>query len=213
MTESTGNLLYSVGNVLVAFGALAVLLGAVGSVWGERVRERYSAQHTAETAQQTQQAIRDAGAAHERAAVLEKEAANARLSVEKLKSKLAWREITETQTAEFCGAVVGLPKTRIVMQYQNTDQEAASFAAQLCEMFLKAGFDAPDAFDKMYGVSPTGGMMIGVNMKVSDARDKAGVGIQLALKKIGIEANGQVISNEPGVIIFDVGQKPPPLSR
>ena len=80
-------------------------------------------------------------------------------------------------------------------------------------MFLKAGFDAPDSFDKMYGVSPTGGMMIGVNIKVSDPHDKAAVGIQTALKKIGIDANGQVVESLHGMIVFDVGQKPPPLSK
>lgn len=226
-SESTANLLYSAGNFLVVIGALAVLLGAIGSVWGNNLRGKYASLRIAENQKQIQQATRDAAGAterlaaaderaakaNERAAGLEKEAANARLTVETWKNRLNWREITETQTAEFCAATVGVPRAKIEVQYQNNDAEAASFAAQLCEVFLKAGFDAPDRFDKMYGVSPRGGMMIGVNMKVADPQDKTAVGLQLALKKVGVDANGEVASVDPGTVVFDIGQKPPPLSK
>ena len=227
LSESAANGLYAAGNFLVVIGALAILLGAMGSVWGGRAREKYSGERLAENQKRTQQALRDAtgsterlaaaderaAKANERAAAMEKEAANARLAAEKLKVKAAWREITEEQARAFVAAASALPKGKIEVQYLNTDLEAASFAAQLCEIFLKAGFDAPDRFDKMYGVSPKGGMMIGVNMKVSDPHNQTAIGLQEALKKINVDVNGQVESMDLAVIAFDVGQKPPELSK
>jgi hypothetical protein len=78
--------------------------------------------------------------ATERAAKLEKEAANAHLEQEKLKAKVAWRNLTPIMEEQLSHVIRGTTHT-IMIGYISSDAESAYFAMQLSKAFKTAGWN------------------------------------------------------------------------
>lgn len=77
--------------------------------------------------------------ANERAANLEKDAANAHLEQERLKAKVAWRSLTPAM-AEQLSNVLHTAKHTILIGSISTDAESAYFANELASVFKAAGW-------------------------------------------------------------------------
>ena len=121
---------------LAAMAAVAVLVAtrAVIMLQNQEAKdnsdalERYKLEVTAKVAE-----------SNERAANLEKEAADARLEQEKLKAQLAWQTMSR-QAAETLTRRLSTKPGSVNVQYVANDPEAHAFAIQIANVFDSAGW-------------------------------------------------------------------------
>ena len=208
VSEGVAKTIHTAGNILVVVGAVFGVLGAIGVFWGGGVRDRFAAIRLSDNTTATAKANADAARANERAASLEKDTATARLELERLKGKLAWRTISKEDEETFVQLVASAPKSKISFEYLTNNEECASFAMQLADLLRKAGYDAPASFYEMRTVMPFGGALVGVKISVKDKNDQVAAELQKGLQTIGIEAPGLFRENQEERILLEVGAKP-----
>jgi hypothetical protein len=153
-----------------------------------------------------------AGNALVRAAELEKEAANARLETEKLKSAVAWRVIQPTDASNLETALATKPGS-VNLRYNDGDPEALYLAIQISQILIKARWQVATGAWK-----PSNAIVFGINLP-----DDSGVDAQtlrralLAAKipfSITVPSSGGVgfsISTIAGAPTLMVGSKLPAL--
>ena len=209
VSEGVANTIHTAGNVFVVIGAIFAFLGTIGIFWGGGVRDRFVALRLSGNTTATAKANEAAARANERTASLEKDAATAQVELERLKSKLAWRTITEASAETFKRLVADAPKAKINISYLTNNEEVVSFITQLAKLLRSSGYDAPASLSEMNAFMPIGGLTIGVTISVKSEQDKAAAALQNALKTIGIEAPGRIQATIPdGQIEIKVGAKP-----
>jgi hypothetical protein len=141
ISERAANAIYSVGSGLVVISALIGVLGAIGVFWGGGVRDRFARMRLSDNTTATAKANAEASRANERAASLEKDAANARLELERLKEKQRPRTINESTRKDLVARLSAGAKGPVIVQSDWTDTEAKSFAEQIKSTLKEAGFD------------------------------------------------------------------------
>ncbi len=153
-----------------------------------------------------------ASQANERAAILEKEAADAKLEQERLKAQLAWRTLSPD-------AAVGLERSLAVkpgsvnIEYVSGDPEALAFAIQLANIFGKAKWKVA-----MNGLTYSGVVIFGLWIPDPPTPEKtlirdAFIAIGGAFNTKTLPLAGMTISMGgaiPNAPIVFVGSKAPP---
>ena len=127
-----------------AFVTWAGLIVAGAAIWGLRLSNRESEakdeemvrlkKETADALAQGAKASLDAAAAMERAAI-------AQLEAEKIKERIAWREISDWERLQFLENAKMEKKGRVLIIGLNSSPEADNFARQVATLFSEAGFD------------------------------------------------------------------------
>jgi hypothetical protein len=123
----------SIAGALITTGAVILLM------WGTRVRDRENEKQIAETTAGAARANERAANLEVQAAALRLEAEQARLATEKLKSQVAWRELSATQQAELTKYLKQNPGN-VDLAFITGDQESMRFAMQLRHAFENAGW-------------------------------------------------------------------------
>ena len=206
------------GVLAVWFTALAALAGCIAWYFAglsakakEDSLERFKKSADTRIAVSEEQAAKahaTAAETNERAAILAKEAAEARLELERLKSRLAWRTITDEDATKFVAFVAAAPKCKTPITYLTNDEEVAGFVMQLAQLLRRAGYEAPSGFSEMTSRMPIGGVMVGIILNIKDANDQAAIALQRGLEAIGIDAPARLRSQQNERIEIDVGAKP-----
>jgi hypothetical protein len=156
-------------------GALLLIVGLAGEIVSARSSRNINDQITAEIANR-------AGAAIERSKALEKDAAQLRLQLAKLK----WRVITPEQQATLVDALRDAPRGPVTILY-GLDDEPWSFALQVRDALKAAGFDP--ALEQ----SPAALNLPGTWILVRDPQHppRHAVPLQAAFREIHIDLDGQ----------------------
>jgi hypothetical protein len=97
VSESAANTIHAWANAALVVGAILALAGTLGVFWSGGIRDKYADRKLSDNKTETARANEVAGKANERAASLEKDASAAKLELEKLKAKLAWRNLASEQ--------------------------------------------------------------------------------------------------------------------
>jgi hypothetical protein len=135
--------LLAAAGVITAVGACATVVFFILQWRTVKIRERQADWHIAQLGITAAQANERAGKANERAASLEKDAAQARLEQEKLKQLLAWRTLSEAETASLSAALknVSVSVSRWVsLQFVRNDSESLYLAQQITRILEDAGW-------------------------------------------------------------------------
>jgi hypothetical protein len=144
-------------------------------------------------------AVTQTAKANERAAALEKEAANARAEQERLKAQLAWRRLTKEQH-DFLVAALRPHATKLDLSHPD-DSEAALLASEIEQTLKEAGWTVSNSTG-FWAPKPPIGIIVG---QQSDT-------IPHPLAKALADAGFQIII-EPGLpadqLKLIVGVKPP----
>jgi len=162
-------------HALRTLGVLLVMAGLVGEILTARrsrnINDGISAALNAQ-----------AGAAMENAKVLEKDAAQLRLQLARLK----WRVITPEQQALLTEWLKSAPKGPILLRHK-ADDEPASFAAQIRDALRAAGFDA------RMEASPAAASLSGTFLLVQDLQRPPAhaVPLQGAFREIHLDLDAQ----------------------
>jgi len=120
--------LYDLANIAFIVSLIVGVFATVLLVWMGNVKEGFLRRDVA-------QAGAHAADANERAAALEKEAANARLETENLRSQLVPRRLKRDA---FVKALVDVPKAAVEIIYARDDFESIEFAQEIA-IFLEKG--------------------------------------------------------------------------
>jgi hypothetical protein len=121
----------------LAIAALAAVVGLVASVAQHSVQTRVSKIKEVQSATRIARTQLQAARANERAAVLEKEAAQARLDLEKIKQP---RRITAEQHAQLVNCLTPAPKGDVYVLPAKYDSDGPSFANQIEAALKDAGY-------------------------------------------------------------------------
>ena len=130
------------GGVAVVTGFLSTVLAnkASDAIQAEADKRIAEANATATTATvRVEEARTEAARLTERAAQLEKDAAEARLEQERLKALVAWRPWSPAQAARLEAAVRG-SRAGVLIEYDSSDTETRWFAINLGRSFEAAGW-------------------------------------------------------------------------
>jgi len=156
-------------------GALLVIAGLAGEIVtvgkSRAINERIAAQLNAQAA-----------VAHERARTLEKDAAELRLQLARLK----WRIISPEQQATLVDLLKAAPKGPVIV-FHVPEDEPRSYAMQVGEALRAAGYDAK------VEQSPAALNLAGTFLLVHDLQRPPAhaVGIQKAFREIHVDLDGQ----------------------
>ena len=153
-----------------------------------------------------------AGDALVRAAELEKEAANAKLETEKIKSVVAWRVLTPEESLKL-EQVLSTKPGSVNLRYTDGDPEALFLAIQISEILTKAKWQfAPGAF------KPANAIVFGIELPDADGTDAQTLRGAFSTAKIPFSTNalsssgiGFSISTIAGAPTLMVGSKFPTL--
>lgn len=143
-----------------------------------------------------------AAQAHERAALLEKETAIARLETERLKALASWRRISSGQHSKLLEALRGKVKGKVWVECVDTDPEAAQFHADLWQTLKDANIN----------VQWYSGWERAVGLQITNPQSEDAQAIQQAFNAVGIAFESR---NEPGLnstgtdVEIIVGSRPP----
>ncbi len=143
-----------------------------------------------------------AAQAHERAALLEKDAAAARLETERLKAIAAWRRISSDQHTKLLEALRGKVNGKIWVEFVDTDPEATQFHADLWQTLKDANVN----------VQWYSGWERAVGLQITNPQSEDAQALQQAFSAVGITFEPK---NEPGLksaasnVEIIVGSKPP----
>lgn len=158
-----------------ALGAVLLIVGMAGEILSTRNGRNINDRIAAHLAIQ-------AGTAMEHSKALEKEAAQLRLQLAKLK----WRVITEEQQATLVGWLRNVPKGPVTILHK-LDDEPWSYAIQIRDALKAAGFDP------RLEESPIALNLPGTWILVTDLQHPPphAVPIQAAFREIHVELDGQ----------------------
>jgi hypothetical protein len=156
------------------------------------------------------EAGKTAGNALVRAAELERDAANARLETEKLKVVVAWRTLSESQTAAFKKAAEATPGS-VNLRWQDGDPEAMFLAIQISNILGAAHWNvAPGSF------KPANSILFGVVLPPvagvqADTLREALRAAQLAFSSVPISGQGASfnVSTIPDAPFLYIGSRLP----
>ena len=157
------------------------------------------------------QAGEKAGNAVLRAAELEKEASNARLETERIKSIVAWRTIPSAIALELEKILSAAPGS-VNLRWMDGDPEALFLAIQLSQILSKAHWQvAPGS------LKPANTIVFGINIPDASGPDAKTLRLAFSAAKIAfspqpipIEGTGFSISTIPGASMLMIGSRPPP---
>jgi len=211
----TANSFYLGGWRASIAGALITAIGVVLLMWGTRVRDQDSESKLTQTnliAAQTR----------EKAATLEKEAAEARLKLAEIENLTAWRRLRADQREQLIQAIHDHLPPLTVIQYEQADPEARTFAVDLEAVFKAAGGqDVRRSGNSIYiGGEPTFGLLYKASPQfdpdaVRTAFGKVGyplTGQPAFPLPFGVGSTGQLVNRsdkrEIGLYLY-VGHKPP----
>jgi hypothetical protein len=135
LSEHAANILYGMSNVLVLLGAI----GAIGVFWAGGVRDKFAALRESDNAAKIAVANATAARANERAAILEKEAAAARLELEQIENRQLQRRIPFMKLWALLIGTRGDTEMSVAI-LSATDDESAMTAGQLRVAFQGAGW-------------------------------------------------------------------------
>lgn len=148
--------------------------------------------------------------ARERTAALEREAAEAKRETERIKGVVAWRTLSETQSAKLIGALSAM-KGSVNFRFTDGDPEAMYVAIQFQKIFTKAGWSAGLGGYKFFGAIAFGIILTeGANPEVNS--------IAAAFREANIPAargpippgGGFMTQEIEGAPIILIGSRPPP---
>jgi hypothetical protein len=163
ISENTANWFHWAGNVVVSLATFVGFLAAVGALWGDRVREYYSDQRTANTELQTQnaklaadqakldaaQAYQRAAQANQRAAEAQKRAAELEMEAEQerslrqaLAAQTAPRVLTNDQSVAFSKALSLFGGQTVDVVALGAGSEGEALALQISSLLGDAKWDA-----------------------------------------------------------------------
>jgi hypothetical protein len=133
----------------------------------------------ADAAKKGIEAGKAAGDALVRAAQLEKDAENARLEAERIKSAVAWRVIPPESAQQFEKHLSAKPGS-VNLRYMDGDPEALYLAIQLSQIFVKAHWQvAPGS------IKPANTIVFGIMMPHATSTDAAALASALSAAKVG----------------------------
>lgn len=201
-----GSVLAGIGIALTGFSSF-VSLRTSGLVQQEADRKIADARAISDQAnasaalsdERSKSASEGTAAALERAAKLEKEAAVARLEYEKLKSQMAWRQLTPDQQTKIQSIVRFSQPSITKITAISTDPESLLFAGQIQSAIASGGVVAPLIPNIFITATPIVGIVLHGRR---DTITKFGQ----SLKNIGLAVTGIELDTE-GIEIV-VGSKP-----
>lgn len=126
LSLGTANLLYVWGARVSLVAAILTAIAAIVSIIGTRVRDRHFDNEIARLNLQASQ--------------FEKDAAKALLEQEELKSKLAWRRLTQEQIQTLINVLKG-QKFKIVLRALSADPEITLYLSDFKNALEKAGLE------------------------------------------------------------------------
>jgi hypothetical protein len=177
-------------------GAMLLIVGFAGEIWAARNSRALSDRVAAE-------ANKQAAAAIERAKALEKDAAQLRLQLARLK----WRVITPDQQATLVAALKDAPRGPVTV-FHGLDDEPYSFALQVRDALKAAGFDPALA------QSPPALNLPGTFILVTDLQHppRHALPLQTAFREIHVELDGQQDAqhvSDSGTVVILIGARRP----
>lgn len=129
-----------------------------------------------------------------------REIATARLETERIKERLAWREVSPSQSKLIISALSAAPP-QIVLWHLSTDPEATNLYFQLKDAFLAAHVDSSDDRALINSGTPRYGVLLaGRKSDVDRMRD--------ALQAGDVEVTGTTVADE--TLNVWIGTKPRP---
>jgi len=186
---------FTIANWALVASLIVGVLATYAIVVSGKIRDEESKRQVAE-------AGRDAAKASEKAALLEKDAAEARLETERVKGLLAWRRISLAQHEQIVTALKGRITEKVWVEFVDTDPEAVQFHGDLWQTMKDAGID----------VQWYSGWERAVGVQITNVKRPAGQLVSEAFKRAGIAF---VERPEPGlaqakdVVEIIVGTRPP----
>lgn len=153
----------------------------------------------------TAQAKSDAAGANERAALLEKDAAEARLEQERLRQQLAWRRLTPAQSRTIADGFRHYAGPELVLS-QIPDPEAALYANDIEAAMTASGIKFSHTNTLIFARGPVTGIFM--SGPTEEAVQAAGAPFNVA----GINVTAELRPDDPKVTIV-VASKPPPASN
>jgi hypothetical protein len=197
LSNDMANAVYFVANIILIVGAILTLAGTIGVIWSGSLRDKFSDERASDNERKTADANAKAALANERAVILEKQAADARLELEKLKEKNVFRQITPQQEEEFVRLMKGAPQGRLQIVSEHRIPEIAMYAGQIKEMLAKAGISSVGQFVTV--LMGTKGDATGIAVAVKNIKNPPphAVAIQSALEQIGIQCKWEQDDTSP----------------
>lgn len=157
--------------------------------------------------------------ANERAASLEKEAAEAKLQYEKLKAAVAWRAVAPDQLP-LLAKLLATHVATVQLEYVRGDAESQQFAAQFWTAFRRAGWTVVLKAKTPLGAAS--GIWVLPNATPGDSTTAAVESVRNAFREIGVPfdaSGGPAMEHAPGEtwgpnsppVKVIVGSKPEPI--
>jgi hypothetical protein len=148
--------------------------------------------------------------ARERAATLEKEAADARSETERLKQVVAWRTIAPVDALKLENALVGKPGA-VNLRFMDGDPEALFLTIQFSQILSKAHWQvAPGA------LKPANAIVFGISLPDATSADAQTLRAAFVAAGIAFSPNpvpggpSFSVSVIPGAPMLMIGSRPPP---
>jgi hypothetical protein len=183
----------------------AIALGIVGEVMFGMWNNRIQTELRKRSNDKLGAAEKAASEANERAAQLGKEAAEARLEFERLRSQLAPRRLTTEQFNKIVESLQGR-KLYAVIAFVDSDPETYVYAADICSALIASGCLAEERSGRF--TSP----VFGLHLLPRPGDPSAADALEAALNNAGIKVARHDIARdemEPQLQLT-VGSKPPP---
>jgi hypothetical protein len=133
ISVETANKFYAWGWRASILGAVITAIAVIFLMWGTRVRDRASEGALAGLNS-------SAARAHERAAALEKEAADANLRTAEIMKATAWRQLLPEQQQKILEVLSKKPG-KVVLAWIANDPESLGLAVQLSDLLAKAHWE------------------------------------------------------------------------
>jgi hypothetical protein len=195
------NQFYTWGWRASVVGAIITMCG-VGLLWmGTRVRDHDSELQMANLGSEAGRARESAGKLEVRAAELEKEAADARAETERLKARVAWRELSTQQANDFVRALNG---QSIGVAWSADDPERDEYAGMFIDALKGSGLYGGEVRTGINGLPPIPGL------SVASRTTQAGQTVISALKAAGLDAKLVPPTPYSGDVTLIVGPRPRP---
>ena len=156
-------------NWLLLMSLIVGVISTYAIVASGSIRDQQSKQELVEAKAETAKA-------HERAALLEKDAAAARLETERLKLLAAWRRVSIEQHRRLVESLKGKVKGKVWVEFVDSDPEAAQFHADIWQTLNDAGVS----------VQWYSGWERAVGLKITNPETEDAKAIQEAFRAVGI---------------------------
>ena len=204
---------------LLFLGAFAVALGTYGTIISGSAKERFADERIIANEAETKRAIADSNAAkegtaraNERAADLEKQAADARLEAEKIKDVVAWRSIPPNIASSLSSALSAKPGS-VNLRYTDGDPEALFLAIQIGNLMTAAHWNVAPGALKLGNSLTFGFTLPDTGTEAADALRAAFTAANIPFSTQLPQSNmtsGSMIHTIPGAPILMIGSRQPP---